>query len=76
MLAKVDSKGRLYIPKELRKSLSQEVYLVRVEDGILIIPKPDDPIKELEELGKKLPNLTLEELKREIIKEAEKLAGE
>ncbi len=76
MLAKVDSKGRLYLPKELRKNLSQEVYLVRVEDCILIIPKPEDPLKELEELGKKLPNLTLEELKREIIKEAEKLAGE
>jgi len=76
MLARVDSKGRLYIPKELRKNLPQEVYLVRIEDGILIIPKPEDPLKELEELGKKLPNLTLEELKREIIKEAEKLAGE
>ncbi|AEK72796.1 hypothetical protein GQS_04475 [Thermococcus sp. 4557] len=76
MLAKVDSKGRLYLPKELRKDLPREVYLVRVEDGILIIPKPEDPLKELEELGKKLPALTLEELKREIIKEAEKLAGE
>ncbi|NJE06513.1 AbrB family transcriptional regulator [Thermococcus sp. M36] len=74
-MAKVDSKRRLYISKELRKSLPQEVYLIRVEDGILIIPKPDDSLKELEELGKRLPNLTLEELKREIIREVEKLAG-
>ncbi|WP_342764406.1 AbrB family transcriptional regulator [Thermococcus sp. M36] len=71
----MDSKRRLYISKELRKSLPQEVYLIRVEDGILIIPKPDDSLKELEELGKRLPNLTLEELKREIIREVEKLAG-
>ncbi|EEB74029.1 AbrB/MazE/SpoVT family DNA-binding domain-containing protein [Thermococcus sp. AM4] len=76
MLARVDSRGRLYIPKELRKNLSGEVYLVRVAEGILIVPKPEDPLGELEELGKKLPDVSLEELRREILKEAEKLAGE
>ncbi|QDA30840.1 AbrB family transcriptional regulator [Thermococcus indicus] len=76
MLAKVDSKGRLYIPKELRKDLSREVYLVRVNDGVLIVPKPEDPLRELEELGNKLPDIPLEELRVEILKEAEKLAGE
>ncbi|AHL23835.1 AbrB/MazE/SpoVT family DNA-binding domain-containing protein [Thermococcus nautili] len=75
MLARVDSRGRLYIPKELRKNLSGEVYLVRVAEGILIVPKPKDPLGELEELGKKLPDVSLEELRREILKEAEKLAG-
>ncbi len=76
MLAKVDPKGRLYLPKELRKNLPKEVYLVRVDDGILIVPKPEDPLKELEELGKNLPNITIEEIRMEILKEAEKLAGE
>ncbi|NJE47030.1 AbrB family transcriptional regulator [Thermococcus sp. GR7] len=76
MLAKVDSKGRLYLPKELRKGLPREVYLVRVEEGILIIPKPEDPLKELEELGKDLPDTSIEELRKEILKEAERLAGE
>ncbi|WP_456396119.1 AbrB/MazE/SpoVT family DNA-binding domain-containing protein [Thermococcus sp.] len=76
MLAKVDQKGRLYLPKELRKNLPKEVYLVRVDDGILIVPKPEDPLKELEELGKNLPDIPIEEIKVEILKEAEKLAGE
>ena len=76
MLAKVDPKGRLYLPKELRKNLPKEVYLVRVDDGILIVPKPEDPLKELEELGKNLPNIAIEEIRMEILKEAEKLAGE
>ncbi|AJC71154.1 MAG: AbrB family transcriptional regulator [Thermococcus sp.] len=75
MLAKVDSRGRLYIPKELRRDISGEVYLVRVSEGILIVPKPEDPLRELEELGKKLPDVSIEELRREILKEAEKLAG-
>ncbi|AFL94762.1 hypothetical protein containing AbrB/MazE/MraZ-like domain [Thermococcus cleftensis] len=75
MLARVDSRGRLYLPKELRENLPREVYLVRVDDGILIVPKPDDPVKELEELGKGLPDVPIEELRREILKEAERLAG-
>ncbi|NJE09720.1 AbrB/MazE/SpoVT family DNA-binding domain-containing protein [Thermococcus sp. MAR1] len=76
MLAKVDPKGRLYLPKELRKNLPKEVYLVRVDDGILIVPKPEDPLKELEELGKNLPDIPIKEIRVEILKEAEKLAGE
>ncbi|CAD5243669.1 AbrB family transcriptional regulator [Thermococcus camini] len=76
MLAKVDPKGRLYLPKELRKNLPKEVYLVRVDAGILIVPKPEDPLKELEELGKNLPDIPIEEIRVEILKEAEKLAGE
>lgn len=76
MLAKVDPKGRLYLPKELRKNLPKEVYLVRVDDGILIVPKPEDPLKELEELGKNLPDIPIEEIRVKILKEAEKLAGE
>jgi bifunctional DNA-binding transcriptional regulator/antitoxin component of YhaV-PrlF toxin-antitoxin module len=75
MLARVDSRGRLYLPKELRENLPREVYLVRVDDGILIVPKPDDPVKELEELGKDLPDFPIEGLRREILKEAERLAG-
>jgi len=75
MLARVDSRGSLYLPKELRENLPREVYLVRVDDGILIVPKPDDPVKELEELGKGLPDVPIEELRREILKEAERLAG-
>ncbi|WP_232462045.1 AbrB/MazE/SpoVT family DNA-binding domain-containing protein [Thermococcus siculi] len=74
ILARVDSKGRLYIPKEMREGLSREVYLVRLDHEILIVPKPDDPLRELEELGKALPDKPLSEIKREILKEAMKEA--
>ncbi|NPA47855.1 MAG: AbrB family transcriptional regulator [Thermococci archaeon] len=76
MLAKVDSRGRLYLPKELRRGLSREVYLVMVEGGVLIVPKPEDPLKELEDIGKKLPDVPVDELRKEILSEAEKIAGE
>ena len=71
MLARIDSKGRLYIPKRMRKGLGREVYLVRVDNRIIIIPKPRDPLKTLEKLGDKIPEVSLEELKREIMRQAE-----
>ena len=70
ILARLDSKGRLYIPKEMREGLSREVYLVRLDHEILIVPKPDDPLRELEELGKDLPDKPLSEIKKEILEEA------
>lgn len=70
MLAKIDAKGRLYIPKKLRKKLGSEVYLVEMEEKIIVIPKPDDPLKELEEIGKSLPDKSIEELRKEILKQA------
>lgn len=45
---KIDSKGRLLIPIELREELgADEFILEKVEDGLLLkpIPKIDDPIE-------------------------------
>lgn len=70
MLAKIDSKGRLYIPKKIREKLGREVFLVEIDDGIFVIPKPKDPVKELEEIGKKLPDKPIEEIKKDILRQA------
>jgi len=70
MMARIDSKGRLYIPRKMREKLGSEVYLVEIHDGIVVIPKPEDPVKELEEIGKSLPDKPIGELKMEIIKQA------
>ncbi len=72
MLTQIDSKGRLYIPKAIRKNLPKEVYLVKLNEGILIVPKPENPLKELEELGKKLPDKPIRKIREEILKEATK----
>ncbi len=70
MWAKVDDRGRLYLPKPIRDKIGKEVFVVEVKDGVLLIPKPLDPVKELEEAGKKLPDKPVKELKREIEKAA------
>lgn len=71
MIGKIDSKGRLYIPKKLREKLSgDEVYLVEVGGRIVIVPKPRDPVKDLEEVGKDLPDKLIKELREEILRQA------
>lgn len=54
MIAKVDKLGRLLLPKKIRRRLPREFYVVELQDGILLIPKPDDPVRLLTEEGKKL----------------------
>ncbi|WP_457590711.1 AbrB/MazE/SpoVT family DNA-binding domain-containing protein [Geoglobus sp.] len=66
MWAKVDDRGRVYLPKQVRDRVGREVFVIEVKDGVLLIPKPSDPFKELEELGKKLPDRPVRELRREI----------
>ena len=70
MWAKVDDRGRIYLPKPIREKIGKEVFVVEVKDGVLLIPKPVDPVKELEEIGKGLPDKPIKELKREIEKSA------
>jgi len=76
VLIKVDKKGRVYLPKEVRdKFKSEEFFLVTLPSGILLVPRVDDPLKALEEEGKKLPNVDIKVLRKVIREEAEKEVG-
>ena len=74
MLSKVDEKGRLYLGKRWGKRLGKEVLIVELKSGILLIPKPEDPVKSLEALGASLPDLPIKELKKDIAEEVAKEA--
>jgi hypothetical protein len=76
VLIKVDKKGRVYLPKEVREKFkSEEFFLVTLPSGILLITRVDDPLKALEEEGKKLPNVDIKVLRKVIQEEAEKEVG-
>ena len=66
MISKIDEKGRLYLPKRIRKGLKGKVYVVRIGNEIVIIPIPEDPVSELAEIGKKLPDKSIKEFREEI----------
>ncbi len=66
MISKIDEKGRLYLPKKIRRGLKGKVYVVRMGNEVVIIPIPEDPVSELAEIGRKLPDKPVREFRKEI----------
>lgn len=70
---KPDSRRRITLPKEMVKK-NQEFIAAKLPDGTIILhPIQKDPLKSLQEEGKKLPK---DKSIRELRKEAEELAIE
>ena len=55
MLVELDDKGRLVIEKEIREKYGKRFELFEALGEIVLLPVPDDPVKAMEEEGKKLP---------------------
>ena len=55
MLVELDDKGRLVIEKEIREKYGKKFELFEALGEIVLIPVPDDPVKSMEDEGKKLP---------------------
>ncbi len=72
--AHMDEKTRITLTKEVANRYSTEDFIiVPMKNELLIIPISKDPLKALQEEGKKLPkNLSPKDLKKIAIEEAEK----
>jgi len=68
-----DDRGRVVLPREMRKTLGTKYIAVQAPGKILLFPVPKDPVKDLQEMGRKagLDKLSLAEIKRGIRKDAE-----
>ena len=65
-IAKLDDRGRLLIPKSIREEYGEEFTIIESLGEIVLIPLPDDPLKTLEEEGKKLPaGTSIDDIKRQ-----------
>lgn len=42
-----DERGRITIPKEVRERFGERYRLVELQDGIKLLPRPDDPVAAL-----------------------------
>lgn len=70
MIIKSDERGRIYIPKKYLRKLPGEFYLVETANGLLLVPIPKNAVEELEKIGVNMPDLSLSELREEILKQA------
>lgn len=62
---KLDDRGRILIAKKIREKYGDEFMLVEAPGEIVLLPVPKDPLKDLQELGKKLPkDMSVKDLKK------------
>jgi len=47
--ARLDDRGRLTLPKEVRERYGDYYHIVRMHDGIKLIPVADDPLDALQD---------------------------
>ena len=63
--ARIDERGRINIGQEVRKEYGDRFFVIKLSGEILLIPKPKDPVAELQRWGKKigLDKLTTRDIK-------------
>ena len=69
-VVELDDKGRITIPKRMRRALGRKVLLIDVGDRIEIIPVPEDPFEVLK------GSFNIKKPFKELRREAEALAEE
>ncbi|MCL6089890.1 MAG: AbrB family transcriptional regulator [Candidatus Thermoplasmatota archaeon] len=69
-IVKMDKGGRIHIPSSLKDDLGPRFIISRLGDKLILTSIPEDPVKDLEEIGRRIPDKTLKELRKEILEEA------
>lgn len=61
---RTDTRGRVTVPKQLRERFGDRYRLVELDDGIKLVPVPDDPIERLRDAaGEELREASPDELR-------------
>jgi DNA-binding transcriptional regulator/RsmH inhibitor MraZ len=69
-IVKMDKGGRIHIPTSLKHDLGPKFIITRHGDKLILTSMPTDPIRDLEDIGKSIPDKTLRDLRKEILEEA------
>lgn len=65
-MLELDEKRRVVFPKEVEEEYGTKFVIVRLPGEILLKPLPEDPIKALQEEGRKLKGVTIKKFKKEV----------
>lgn len=68
----VDSRGRIYIPKEMRENQGDRYKIVELDSGIKLIPLSEDPIEGLRDALDGAEDIDLENLSEDVDEAARK----
>lgn len=72
-----DSRGRVTIPKEIRERFGERYRLVELDDGVKLVPIPDDPIGALRGAASdEFKTASMDELRTTALEEGRDQAGE
>ena len=71
-ISKCDSKGRLYLKEALRSRYGDKFIVVETGDAVTLRPVPDDPVADLQLLGKALKSNSIKTIKKRILTRARK----
>ncbi|HOW73367.1 MAG TPA: AbrB family transcriptional regulator [Phycisphaerae bacterium] len=70
-----DENGRLPLGSELRHRYGTKSYIVEMPEKLVLLPVPDDPVKDLREIGRRLKGKTIRELRQAIEQQAMEEVG-
>ncbi len=65
-IAKVDSKNRISLGRDVIEDYGEKFVVVRLPSEILLKPLPKDPVKALMEEGKKLKGVSIKQFKKDV----------
>lgn len=72
LITQCDDRGRVYLGKKIREKYGEKFIILEDKDKLILVPVSNEPIKDLEALGKQLPRKSLKALRKDILKEAKK----
>lgn len=72
-----DERGRITIPKPLRERFGERYRLVELQEGIKLLPRPEDPVEALRSAAsEELREASMDELRDAAAEEGSEQAGE
>lgn len=77
MSVETDSRGRLYLPSELREKYGEKFHIVEYADRLELIPIDEDPLQAVrDEVGDTLEGVSRPELRETALERAKQEAEE
>jgi hypothetical protein len=70
--AECDEEGRFRLGPELRQRYGRRFFVVEAPGELVLLPVAEDPVKDLQEIGRSLRGLSVEDLKRRIDEQAQR----